>query len=166
MTFIDIDSEPRSNPVDMVERLASANDWSFERSADNEITLSIDGNWSAYHVSFSWMDDVESLHIACAFDLKVSETRRSEVMRLLALANEQLWLGHFDLWSKEGVVMFRHGQLLAGGAEISPPQCKALMQAALDAVERYYPAFQYVVWGGKSATEALEVALFETAGEA
>ena len=41
------------------------------------------GRWTDYHVSFTWMDDIEALHIACAFDLKVPEARRQEVLRLL-----------------------------------------------------------------------------------
>ena len=45
-------------------------------------------------------------------------------------------------------------------------QCEALLSAALDASERYYPAYQFVVWAGKTAREALEAAVFETAGEA
>ncbi|BBF91700.1 YbjN domain-containing protein [Blastochloris tepida] len=166
MSLIEIDVEHRSNPVDLVERLASANDWTFERSGDDEITLSLDGRWSDYHVSFSWMDQVEALHMACAFDLKVPEGRRPEVLKLLAMVNEQMWLGHFDLWSSEGVVMFRHAQLLAGGASMGHSQCEALLQAAVDAVERFYPAFQFVVWAGKSAREALDASLLDTVGEA
>jgi hypothetical protein len=36
----------------------------------------------------------------------------------------------------------------------------------LETCEQYYQAFQFVMWGGKSAADALEVALFEVAGEA
>jgi hypothetical protein len=40
------------------------------------------------------------------------------------------------------------------------------LSAALDACERYYSAFQFVAWAGAGAREALEAAMFETAGEA
>ena len=167
MSLIDIDTSDRqSNPVDLVENLAAVNDWTFDRSGDDEITLSITGRWADYHASFTWMDDIEALHLACAFDLKVPDRRRSEVKELIQLANEQLWLGHFDLWSQEGVVMFRHALLLAGGAEASGRQCEAQLDAAMEACDRYYQAFQFVVWAGKSAREAMDQALFETAGEA
>ena len=36
-------------------------------------------------------------------------------MQLLALVNEQLWLGHFDLWQAEGVIMYRNALLLTEG---------------------------------------------------
>jgi hypothetical protein len=41
-----------------------------------------------------------------------------------------------------------------------------MLEAAAEVCERYYEAFQYVVWAGKSAQDALSDALFETAGEA
>ncbi|MBN8938761.1 MAG: YbjN domain-containing protein [Rhizobiales bacterium] len=167
MSLIDFETTDRQvNPVDLVENLAALNDWSFDRSADDEITLSVAGRWGDYHASFTWMDDIESLHLACAFDLKVPDRRRAEVKELIQLANEQLWLGHFDLWPQEGVVMFRHGLLLAGGAEASGRQCEAQLDAAIEACDRYYQAFQFVVWAGKSARDAMDSALFETVGEA
>jgi hypothetical protein len=82
------------------------------------------------------------------------------------MINEQLWLGHFDLWTKEGVVMYRHALLLSGGIAPTSRQIEGMLTAAIEACERYYQAFQFVVWAGKSAQEALDTALFETAGEA
>ena len=166
MSLIEFDFERPDNPVDTIESVAALNDWIFERSGEDEITISIGGTWCDYHVSFSWMEEVEALHLACAFDLKVIEPRKTEVVRLLALVNEQLWMGHFDLWSKEGVVMFRQSLLLAGKAEANPAQIEGMLANALDNCERYYQAFQFVVWAGKTAAEAVDTALFETAGEA
>ena len=37
---------------------------------------------------------------------------------------------------------------------------------ALNSCERYFPAFQFVIWAGKSAREAMDSAMFETSGEA
>ena len=52
MSITDFETEMRGNPVDLVERLAAVNNWSFERSGDSEITLSIRGRWTDYHISF------------------------------------------------------------------------------------------------------------------
>ncbi|MBB5752014.1 YbjN domain-containing protein [Prosthecomicrobium pneumaticum] len=166
MSLLDVETEDRhTNPVDMIEHVAALHDWSFERSGDDEITISVGGGWCDYHVSFSWMEDMEAVHLACAFDLRVTDPRKVEVMRLLSQVNEQLWIGHFDLWSKEGVVMYRQTLLLAG-TEPSTRQVEAMLTNAIESCERYYQAFQFVVWAGKSASEALEVVLFETVGEA
>ncbi len=166
MSLIDFEQERLSNPVDVIEQIAALNDWAFERAGDDELNISVGGNWCDYQVSFSWMEDREAIHLACAFDLKVPEARRLEVMRLLSAVNEQMWIGHFDLWSQEGVVMYRQALLLSGGAEPTNAQVERLLVTAIEACERYYQAFQFVVWAGKSAAEALETVLFETAGEA
>jgi hypothetical protein len=166
VTLIDVQSERPNNPVDMIELIAAQNDWSFERSGEDEITVSVQGTWCDYHVSFSWMEDIEALHLACAFDIKVLDARKTEVMKLLALVNEQMWIGHFDLWQSEGVIMYRHALLLAGQAEASDEQIEAMLQNALEACERFYQAFQFVVWAGQSAREAMDHSMIETVGEA
>jgi hypothetical protein len=166
MSQIAYADEPRINPLDVVERLATGNDWSFERAGDDEITILVTGRWTDYQLSYTWMGDIEALHLACAFDLKVPERRRTEAQALITLINEQLWVGHFDLWIKEGMVMYRHALVLAGGVAASGRQCEALLSTALDACERYFTAFQFVVWAGKDAKEALAAAMFDTSGEA
>jgi len=87
------------------------------------------------------------------------------VQKLIGLINEQMWIGHFDVWTQNGVVMFRHALVLAG-VPASGRQCEAVLASALDSCERYFPAFQFVIWAGKSAREAMESAMFETTGEA
>ena len=166
MSLTDLSERHHVNPVDVVERMAATNNWSFARASEDEVTLVIGGQWTDYQLSFTWMGDIEALHLACAFDLKVPEPRRSEVLALIAMVNEQLWVGHFDVWFADGLVMFRHALLLTGGMAASRLQCESALGSALDACERYYQAFQFVVWAGKSATEALEAILFETSGEA
>ena len=115
MTLIEISDEQRVNPLEVVERVASSNGWSFERASDEEITLLVTGKWSDYQLSYTWMFDIEALHLACAFELKVPDRCRPEVQQLISLINEQMWVGHFDLWPQEGLVMYRHALVLAGG---------------------------------------------------
>ncbi len=166
MALTQINETAQSNPLDVVERIASVNDWSFERSGDDEINILIKGRWVDYQVSFTWMEELEALHLACAFDIKVAERRRAEVQQLIAHMNEQMWIGHFDLWTEDGLVMFRHALVLTGGVEATDDQCKAVLGTAIDTCERYFPAFQFVLWAGKSAREAMDAAMFETSGEA
>jgi len=65
-----------------------------------------------------------------------------------------MWVGHFDLWVREGIIMYRHALVLAGGVEASGQQCEALLGTALDTCERYFTAFQFVIWAGKAARES------------
>jgi hypothetical protein len=158
--------EQNKNPVDVVERVAAGHAWSFARASDDEVTLLIAGRWTDYQVSFTWMPEIEALHLACAFDLKVPERRRSDVLELAALINEQLWVGHFDVWFNQGLIMFRHALVLTGGITAADTQCEMLLGTALDSCERHFQAFQFVLWAGKNPRDALESTMFETRGEA
>ena len=166
MTELQIETDRAEHPLDVVERLAALRDWIFDRAETDEMSVSVSGRWTDYHIAFTWIEDVEAVHVACAFDLKVPERRREEVQKLIALVNEQLWIGHFDLWTQDGMVMFRHALVLAGGVEATSQQCQAMLSSALEGCEGYFPAFQFVVWAGKPAREALDAAMFETSGEA
>lgn len=166
MSLTQIPMPRPANPVETVEHVAASHGWSFARASEDELTLVISGIWADYQVSFTWMREIEVLHLACAIDLKFPERRRAEMTELISMINEQLWIGHFDVWEKDGLVMFRHALVLAGGAAPSGPQCEFLLSTAVDTCERYYQAFQYLLWAGKSPREAIETALFETRGEA
>ena len=130
MSLLELEFAREAHPVDVIEQVAHSNDWTFERTGDDEIAISVAGNWTDYHISFSWMEDFEALHLACAFDIKVAEPRVNEVMRLLSLINEKLLMGHFDLWQQEGAIMYRQSLLLAGGAEPTSRQVEVLLSAA------------------------------------
>jgi len=166
MSTIEVESERAGHPVDLVERVANAHEWVFDRLGEDEISIVVKGRGCDYAVSFTWMDDIEALHLACAFDVKIPERRRADLLQLIALVNEQLWIGHFDIWNADGLIMFRHALFLAGGAEATPRQCEGLIEIAVETCERYFQAFQFVIWAGKTPKEALEAALFETVGEA
>jgi hypothetical protein len=153
------------NPICLVEQIATNHDWACDRTSDDELTMAVAGQWTDYHVSLNWRDDLETLHIACAFDAKVPENRLGEIYRLVAQINEQLWVGHFDIWIQESVIMYRQG-LMLNGTLATTNQCEALLKAALEACERYYQAFQFVVWAGKPSREALVSTMFETEGQA
>jgi hypothetical protein len=155
-----------SHPLDVVEQLAARSGWSFEREIDDEISVSVSGGWSDYHLSFTWLPDQEALHLGCAFDVKAPERRRAELGKLLALVNEQLWVGHFGFWEQEAIILFRHAILVPEGQQPDAAQCEAAARAAIEACERYYQAVQFVLWSGRGAKESLDAALFETAGEA
>jgi hypothetical protein len=140
--------------------------WTFERGGTDEIALAVTGKFADYEISFTWMDDFEILHLACAFNLVVPQAREAEVYKLLSRINEQMLFGHFDIWEGESAVMYRQTLLLAGGAEPTPEQVAMVLASALESCEQYLPAFQYVVWSGSTAGEALDSVMFETHGNA
>jgi hypothetical protein len=167
MSLIETVADDRTeHPVDVVERLAALNQWTFDRAEDDEISILVSGDWANYDVSFTWLPEMESLHVSCCFDLKAPPRRRAAIRELIQLINEQLWLGHFDLWSDQDLLMFRHSLCLAGGATASDAQCGAVVNVAVNVCETYYQAFQFVLWADREPREALALAAFETKGSA
>ena len=87
----------------------------------------------------------------------------------IGLVNEQLWLGHFELWSSSGILLYRQATLVDRDDEdaaLSLEAAQLLVETAIDECERFYPVFQFVLWGGKSPREAIAAALIDTQGEA
>ncbi len=161
-----LESEYLSNPLDRVERIAEAYEWAFSRTGYGEVTMQIAGGWTDMTVSLNWREEFEVLHMAVSLETRVPAARRDEVAKLIARINEQLLIGHFDLWHADGCLLFRNSLLLSGNAEANDAQCEALIRFALETCERYFPAVQFVVWAGQNAADALEAAMIDTMGEA
>jgi len=162
-------SEPTpfsGNPIDLVEEIVSANDWAHDRASEEELVVEISGRWCEYRLYFVWQEEICAMHFSCGFDMKVPKGRRAAVYELLALANEKLWLGHFDLSAEDNSPAFRHAILLRGVMAATVEQVEDLVDIALSECERFYPAFQLVVWGGKKAAEAIAAAMIDPVGEA
>jgi len=155
-----------ANPLDLIEELVVANDWPFQRSADDEILVEIGGRWTDYRLFFVWQEEASALQFCCRLDAKVPSKSRNTIHELLARINERLWVGHFDVSAEEEAIMFRHALLLRGVAGVSPEQVEDVVELALVECERFYPAFQLVIWGGKTADEAMTAAILDPVGEA
>jgi len=154
------------NPLDIVERIVEVNDWIFDRRSDQEMAVQVPGTWCDYSLYFAWNEEMEALHFTCAFDMRISDDQKPRVHELLALVNDRMWLGHFGMWSDEGLPMYRHALPLRGAKGPAIEQMEDLVETAVLECERFYPAFQYVIWGGKQAQDAIESAMIDTVGEA
>lgn len=154
------------NPLDMAELVIMDRDWVFDRPADGELVAEVTGSWCNYHVWFTWQEESGGLTLSCAMDNKASKGALNKLYALLAMVNEKLWLGKFIICAEDNSILFRHSLLLRDGAQTSTAHLRELLDIAIGECERFYPAFQSVVWGGKTPAEAMELALFETVGEA
>lgn len=167
MTAAAFDSESlRANPLDLAEQLILDREWICDRPVDEELVAEVQSSWCNYRIWFTWQPDLGVLIFSCAYDIKIHEKHRVKLYPLLAAVNEKLWLGHFDLSSEDGVIMYRHAQLLRGAQGASQEQLEDLLDIAITECNRFFPAFQSVLWGGNTFEEALEIALLDTVGEA
>ena len=154
-------------PIDMLEAYYAAHGWEHERH-DDEIIATVKGSWASYELRALWREEDSVLQFLCFPDIKVTDDRRATVYEAIGLVNEQLWIGHFELWSSSGILLFRHAAMIDGGDDrvLSLTAAELLVESAIEECERFYPVFQFVLWGGKSPAEAIAAAMVETQGEA
>ena len=160
------DKNLNSNPLDVLEDIVTANEWLFERSNDDELIVELAGRWCHYRMFFVWQREIGALQFSCQFDMKVPDAKRGDVNDLLSMLNNRLWLGHFDLELQQNTPLFRYTILARGGRLPGVEALEDLVEIALTECERFYPAFQFVIWGGKKPGEAMAASMIEVAGQA
>ncbi len=154
------------HPIDIVESLAEERAWDFDRVADDQIAMAIEGSWRTYSVTLAFSAREETLRLICAFELAPPAKRLAALYKAMALANDKCWSGAFVLWPDQKLMVYRYSLNLAGGAHASAAQIDDMMGSAVTACERFYPAFQLVGWGGETPEKALGIAMAEAYGRA
>ncbi|MEL7188441.1 MAG: YbjN domain-containing protein [Pseudomonadota bacterium] len=153
-------------PLDMLLALFEARGWQCESNSEEEMWGEVQGSWTKYQLRAIWRSTDNVLQFLCLPDIRIAEDKRQSAFELLSLVNEQMWLGHFDVWSNGDVLLYRHGALLGDDGMLSLKQAQALVENAIDECDRFYPAFQFVLWGDKSPRDALQAAMVDAMGEA
>jgi hypothetical protein len=152
--------------LDVVEQVLLGCDWACERSEEGVIHCASMTKWGEFGGMFVWRQQPASLNFSLTLDLRAPNAKHSAISELLRKINERMWLGHFDYWNDDGVAVFRHTIPMLDRIQPEPGEIAAILTAALDAADQFLPAFNFVVWAGKSAEEAVAAVVFETAGEA
>ncbi|MGF1552607.1 MAG: YbjN domain-containing protein [Paracoccaceae bacterium] len=154
------------HPIDMVETLAEQSAWDFDRMGEDQIAMSVEGQWRTHSLSLAWSERDDMLRLISSFALEVEEERRAEVVRLVGEINDRLWHGVFSHWPDQGVIAFRYGLTLAGGAWATPEQIESMVLSALALSERFYPAFQGVAYTDATVEEAMALVIEDAFGTA
>ena len=155
------------NPIDLVENIFSSKSFEFERRANNEVVVEVQGKWNNMLLFFSWEENMRCLHLSCLMDIKSTIEDRSKIFELLALINEDLWLGHFSYWTEQNMPVFKHSILLNDEDEqILNGKISQVIDIAIRECERMYPIFKVVLTKGMDPKQALYPMLMETLGQA
>ena len=169
----DDSSEERDDgaPIEVLEAYFEARGWACERSGEGEIVASAPGSWAQYELRGVWRPEDQVLQFLAFPDVKVAAEKRIAIYETLGLINEQMWMGHFEMWSADGTLLFRHATILDNDDDEDEPdltigQAEVLVEAAVDEFERFYPVFQLVMFADHAPADALAAALLETVGEA
>ena len=155
------------NPIDMVENIFSTKSFEFERRSINEVVVEVEGKWNNMLLFFSWDENMRCLHLSCLMDIKSTIEDRSKIFELLALVNEDLWLGHFSYWTEQNMPLFKHAILLTDENEqVLSAKISQVIDIAIKECERMYPVFKVVLTKGMDPKQALYPMLMETIGQA
>ena len=159
------EAEEDAAPLDMLVALFEARGWACQ-ATQGEMSGEVQGSWTNYQLRGIWRPGDAVLQIICLPEIRVPDGKRAAAQDLVARINEQLWLGHFDIWSNGGVLLYRNGTLLGSDGMLGLDQAQALVEIAVEECDRFYPAFQFVLWGDKEPRDALKSAMVDAAGEA
>ncbi len=154
------------NPIDIVEDVIHQKKWNFSRAADHELVAEISSQWCSYRLYFNWSENINALSLSITFDIRFPETKLVKAYKLLGLINENLWIGHFDITSKNGIPAFRHTILSNSETEILHKKFEDLVDIAIYECEKYYSSFHQVLFEGMSPEEAIKFSNFEVIGRA
>ena len=154
------------NPIDIVEEVIYQKNWSFSRADDCELVADIASKWCQYRLYFSWSENVRAISFTITFDLKYPKSKLTKVYELIGLINEKLWLGHFDITSKNGIPAFRHTILSNSDSDFLHKKLENLVDIAIYECEKYYPSFQQALFDDIEPSELLEFTNFEVIGSA
>ena len=154
------------HPIDIVETLAEYHDWEFDRVTDDQIAMAVEGQWRTYSLTLAWSAQDETLRLICTFEMEPPQGRMGALFDVLNRCNDLVWTGAFTFWEEQKLMVWRHGLLLSGGQYATADQIDRLIGAAVQAAERFYPAFQLVSWGDRTPADAMKVAIAEAYGRA
>lgn len=154
------------HPIDIVEHIAEHHEWTFDRIADDQIAMAIEGQWKTYSITLAWSGYEEMLKMVCSFEMEPPSDRMPQLFEVLNAVNDQCWAGGFTYWTEQNMMIYRYGLVLAGGHVASPDQIDTMINAAIMSAERFYPAIQLATWGGRSVEDAMQVAIAQAYGRA
>ncbi len=154
------------HPIDIAQSMAHSADWEFQRIADDQIAMMVEGQWRNYSITLAWSGQDETLRLICTFEMAPDDEKLPYLYEAINAANDQCWNGGFTYWKEQGLMVFRYGLVLTGGQIANPDQITTMVDASVKTAERFYPAFQMVVWGDHSVESAMEIAIAETVGHA
>ncbi|TCD00651.1 hypothetical protein EYB45_11045 [Erythrobacteraceae bacterium CFH 75059] len=155
-----------SSPLLLMAALFEARGWQCRLDGAEEMAGEVQAAWGRYVLRFIRRAGDHVLQGICQPGITVPMERAEAIARLVALANERVWFGHFEFWSRSGVLAYRSSVLLSDEGEITLAQAQRVTETAIEECDRFFPAFQFALWSEKSPEEALAAAMIDAAGAA
>ena len=133
------------NPIDTVETIFGGKSLEFERRNINEIVIEIQGKWQNMLLFFAWEERLKCLQLSCFINIENKTCDTARIFELLALINEDLWLGHFSYWSEYKIPVFKHTVIIDSPDRFFEQKIDQIINIAITECEQLYPVFQAVI---------------------
>ena len=154
------------NPIDLVEHIFANQKFELDRRNLNEVAVEVQGKWNNMVLFFAYEKNMNCMHLSCLMDIKTIIQDRSKVFELLALANEQLWMGHFSYWTEQNMPVFKHSIIINQEDENLTDKLSQIINIAIKECERMYPIFNVVLTKDMDPQRAMSPLMMETQGTA
>ena len=154
------------NPLDLIEDVVVSNDWSYNRTDNDTLYVEVEGEWCDYQLTLAWSQDCNLLQYTWTYNVNIPSKKYALIYSLLNKINLNLSAGHFELWPDEGWVMYRNSLISFDYSSITSEKVNHILSSSLGDCDKYYPTFQFLLWGNKTPGQAMEASLLETQGEA
>lgn len=132
------------NPIDDIECLFHSGKHQVERRNSNEIVVEISGKWDNMLLFFAWEAQMNCLHISCLINLEPDHIELPSIYELLALLNEDLWVGYFSYWEEMHMPVFKHAIFVDSTDFNLTTKLSQVFNIAITECERAYPIFHAV----------------------
>src|ERR1700727_1091857 len=131
------DIETGSDTLEVVEHVLNAENLSFDRTEDGDLAFALTGDWKDYELWFAWRPEADCLQLCLSIDRRAGKTQRAGACELTNLVNQRVWVGHFEVWSDDGEVVFRHAMALPEGERPTLAPAASMIDAAMEAADRF-----------------------------
>ena len=134
----------KNNPIDDVECVFRKSN-AVERRSSTEVVVEINGKWDDMLLFFAWEEKMNCLHISCLINLQPQNVEMPKIFELLALMNEDLWVGYFSYWEEMRMPVFKHSLFINDDEFDLNNKLSNIVNIAITECERAYPIFHAVL---------------------
>ena len=103
------------DPLEIVERVLTAENLVFDRTEEGEVAVTLAGDWRDYELWFAWRPEADCLQLCLSMDLHVKPEQKAAAYELISIINQRVWLGHYEVW-EDGEIIFRHAMAIENPA--------------------------------------------------
>ena len=133
------------NPIDDIECFFHKSKYSTERRNDHEIVVEIAGKWDNMLLFFAWEENMHCLHLSCLLNIEAENVSLPSIFELLALLNEDIWVGYFSYWEELKMPLFKHSVFIDSDEFDLNKKLSQVLGIAITECERAYPIFHAVL---------------------